>query len=66
MQSMLKARDTLFRVWELAVSFLGLPRLPRVQREKTNRGELANGERSGLQTRTATTKGGSLWAQMKS
>jgi hypothetical protein len=37
MQLMLKARDTLFRVWELAVSFLGLPPLARVQRENTNR-----------------------------
>jgi len=27
MQLMLKAHDTLFRVWELAVSFLGLPPL---------------------------------------
>ena len=34
---MLKAHDTLFRVWELAVSFLGLPPLPLVQRENTNR-----------------------------
>jgi hypothetical protein len=31
---MLQAHDTLFRVWELAVSFLGLPPLPLVPREK--------------------------------
>jgi hypothetical protein len=37
MQLMLKAHDTLFRVWELAVSFLGLPPLPLVPRENTNR-----------------------------
>jgi hypothetical protein len=34
MQLMLQAHDTLFRVWELAVSFLGLPPLPLVPREK--------------------------------
>ena len=27
---MLKAHDTLFRVWDFAVSFLGLPPLPLV------------------------------------
>jgi len=32
---MLKAHDTLFRVWELAVSFLGLLPLPLVPRENT-------------------------------
>ena len=37
MQLMLKAHDTLFRVWELAVSFLGLPPLPLVPRGNTNR-----------------------------
>jgi hypothetical protein len=37
MQLMLRAHDTLFRVWELAVSFLGLPPLPLVPRENTNR-----------------------------
>ena|SRR5882757_9010225 len=30
MQLILEAHDTLFRVWELAVSFLGLPPLPLV------------------------------------
>jgi len=30
MQLMLKGLDTLFRVWDLAVSFLGLPPLPLV------------------------------------
>ena len=51
MQLMLEAHDTLFRVWELAVSFLGLPPLPLVPREDTKfAGELSNGERSGLQT----------------
>jgi hypothetical protein len=37
MQLMLKARDTLFHVWEIAVSFLGLPPLALFQRENTNR-----------------------------
>ncbi len=37
MQLMLQAHDTLCRVWELAVSFLGLPPLARVPRENTNR-----------------------------
>jgi hypothetical protein len=37
MQLMLKAHDILFHVWELTVSFLGLPPLPLVPRENTNR-----------------------------
>jgi len=37
MQLMFKAHDTLFRVWDLAVSFLGRPPLALVARENTNR-----------------------------
>jgi len=54
MQLMLKAHDILFRVWELTVSFLGLPPLPLVPRKNTNRSELSNSERSGLQTHIAS------------
>ena len=37
MQLVLEAYGTLFRVWELAVSFLGLLPLTYVQRQNTNR-----------------------------
>ena len=56
MQSMLKAHDTLFRVWELAVSFLGLPPLPLVPGRTRIAGKLSKGERSGLQTHIAATE----------
>jgi len=47
MQLMLQAHDTLFRVWELAVSFLGLPPLPLVPREKhESQANFPTGERS--------------------
>ena len=49
-----KAHDALFRVWELAVSLLGLSLLPLVPRENTIAGELFNGERSGSLTGPAT------------
>jgi hypothetical protein len=56
----------LFRVWELAVSFLGLPPLPLVPREDTkSQANSPTAERSGLQTRIATTESVSLCVRMR-